>query len=180
MTDNFQSSKVVSQEQSSSTKFDNFVQAVEDAINSLDNTNVSASAAIAQSKLAFDAYSTYVPTWTATGTAPSLGNGTLAGRYMQIGKLVFVTIEFTAGSSTTFGTGGWRFTAPVTPRTSSKAIGEIRAIDTGVSEYPGFVVMEATLLRLMFSTAVPEATVSAPFAWANTDQFHLSATYEAA
>ena len=45
MPDNFQSSKVAASELSSSTKFNNFVQAVEDAINSLDNTNIASAAA---------------------------------------------------------------------------------------------------------------------------------------
>lgn len=52
MADNFQASKVVSSEQSSATKFNNFVQAVEDAINSLDNSNIGAGANVAVSKLA--------------------------------------------------------------------------------------------------------------------------------
>jgi len=71
MADNFQSSKVTANELSSATKFNNFVQAVEDAINSLDNSNVAAAAAIAVSKLApgTDTYLLQtvagVPTWTA-------------------------------------------------------------------------------------------------------------------
>src|SRR3990172_7178454 len=71
MADTFQSSKVTGHELSSSTKFNNFVQAVEDAINSLDNSNIAAAAAIAVSKIApgTDTYLLQtiagVPTWTA-------------------------------------------------------------------------------------------------------------------
>lgn len=52
MADNFQSSKVSANEQSSAAKFNNFVQAVEDAVNSLDDSNVQTLAAIAVAKLA--------------------------------------------------------------------------------------------------------------------------------
>ena len=69
MADSFQSYKVSSNEQSSATKFNNLVQALEDAINSLDNSNIDAAAAIAVSKLAAgsngDVLTTTagVPTW---------------------------------------------------------------------------------------------------------------------
>ena len=76
MADNFQASKVVANEQLSSTKFDNFVQAVEDAINAIDDSNVSAAAAILVSKLAAgsngDVLKTVagVPAWTASLATP--------------------------------------------------------------------------------------------------------------
>lgn len=56
---------------------------------------------------------TYTPSWTSSGTAPSLGNGTLTGRYIQIGNLVIVTINGTMGSTTTYGTGTYSWSLPV-------------------------------------------------------------------
>src|SRR5438477_553743 len=35
---------------------------------------------------------TYTPTWTAVTTNPVIGNGTLTGRFLQIGDVVFVAI----------------------------------------------------------------------------------------
>lgn len=46
-----------------------------------------------------------VPTWTAytpTLSGMSLGNGTINGRYMLIGKMVFIRITINAGSTTTY------------------------------------------------------------------------------
>lgn len=62
-------------------------------------------------------WTSYTPTWTVeTGTNPSIGNGTLAGQYCRVGKLVFVKFSMTAGSTTTFGTAGvnnnWLFSLP--------------------------------------------------------------------
>lgn len=55
---------------------------------------------------------TWSPAWTSSGTAPVLGNGTLTGKYTVVGNLVFITIFFNAGSTTTFGTGAFRFDLP--------------------------------------------------------------------
>lgn len=52
MTDSFQTYKVSASEQLSSSKQNNMIQAFEDAINSLDNSNLSGVAALAVSKLA--------------------------------------------------------------------------------------------------------------------------------
>ena len=62
---------------------------------------------------AFGGYTSYTPTWTSTGTAPALGNGTLTGSYSQIGKRVFFQLNLNAGSTTTFGTGSYIFSLPV-------------------------------------------------------------------
>jgi transcription elongation factor len=56
----------------------------------------------------------FTPTWSSTGTAPVLNNGTLTGRYFRFNKLVIAQISWTAGSTTTFGTGSYRFSLPIT------------------------------------------------------------------
>jgi len=57
-------------------------------------------------------WTSYTPTWTTSGTAPSLGNGTLTGGYLAIGKILFFRIQFQPGSTTTFGSGGYSFALP--------------------------------------------------------------------
>lgn len=59
------------------------------------------------------AWASFTPTWTATVTNPVIGDGTLAGRYKQVGKMVFFQIAMTAGSTTTFGSGTYAFALPV-------------------------------------------------------------------
>ncbi|SED27286.1 hypothetical protein SAMN05216532_4024 [Streptomyces sp. 2231.1] len=60
----------------------------------------------------FGAWTVYTPTWTASTTNPSLGNGSITGRYMKIGRSVFVHIQLTMGSTTTFGSGNYNFSLP--------------------------------------------------------------------
>jgi hypothetical protein len=60
------------------------------------------------------AYIAYTPTWGNTGTANSLGNGTLLGEYWIRGKRVDFRIKLTWGSTTTAGSSVWTFTLPFT------------------------------------------------------------------
>lgn len=59
-------------------------------------------------------WTSYAPTWGAGGTNPTLGNGTLTGRYALIGKTCHIAIRLVPGSTTTFGAGTYTFTAPFT------------------------------------------------------------------
>ncbi|WP_030333835.1 hypothetical protein [Streptomyces sp. NRRL B-1381] len=60
----------------------------------------------------FDAWTAYTPAWTSSGTAPSLGNGNVSGRYMKFGRTVHVVITLTWGSTTTPGSGNLSFSLP--------------------------------------------------------------------
>jgi hypothetical protein len=58
------------------------------------------------------AWTTYTPTWTATNTNPTIGGGTLQGRYLEIGTAVFGEIRVLIGSSTTRGDGVYKLSLP--------------------------------------------------------------------
>lgn len=58
-------------------------------------------------------FTAYTPTWASSGTAPSIGNGTIVGRYLRLNDLVFASIVLTTGSTTSIGTGTYRLTLPV-------------------------------------------------------------------
>ena len=59
-----------------------------------------------------NAFSTYVPTWSATGTGPVLGNGNITGHFKRFGKWGINMITLTAGGTTTFGTLLYRWSLP--------------------------------------------------------------------
>lgn len=66
------------------------------------------------------AWTAYTPAWTSTGTAPAIGNGTLAGSYKLVGdKTCHFRASITFGTTTTFGTGGYLLSLPFTSVTSS-------------------------------------------------------------
>lgn len=60
----------------------------------------------------FGAWTSYTPAWTAVTTNPVLGNGTLTGAYMKVGRTCTVMITLTMGSTTTYGSGFWRISLP--------------------------------------------------------------------
>ena len=61
-----------------------------------------------------DPWTAYTPSWTSSGTAPAVGNGTLTGAWISAGKLATVRIVLLSGTTTTYGTGVYNFTLPAT------------------------------------------------------------------
>ena len=57
-------------------------------------------------------WTSYTPTWTGTGSNPSIGNGTLTGSYLLFGTTCFLSIYMAIGSTTTGGSGAWLFALP--------------------------------------------------------------------
>jgi len=55
---------------------------------------------------------TYLPVWSSTGSAPSVGDGSLTGRWARTGKVVHFWILLLFGSTTSVGSGIWNFTLP--------------------------------------------------------------------
>jgi len=60
----------------------------------------------------FHGLRSWTPVWTASGTAPAIGNASIAGRYSRDGSLITFSIDFTIGSTSTVGTGTWYFSIP--------------------------------------------------------------------
>jgi hypothetical protein len=81
------------------------------------------------------------PVWgIVAGTAPTLGNGSLTGKYARVGDFVYFTINLVMGSTTTFGSGGYTFSLPFAMTDSTNGIGgNGAALDAGIAWYRGFV-----------------------------------------
>jgi hypothetical protein len=85
-----------------------------------------------------DPWIAYTPVWAATGTAISLGNGTVTGLYMQAGKLVWGTFFITSGTTTTYGTGNYSITLPVTAKNIFPLpIGDLIGLSSGSVYHEG-------------------------------------------
>lgn len=133
------------------------------------------------------AWNTYTPTWTTTGTAPALGNGTLSGRYCKNGRDVTLLITFLAGSTTTFGTGEFRFSLPVTQSSAVGASnfynGTAFGLDAGTAFHSGTSIIDNTsnFVRVAKGDGTLNFWGSAqPFTWGNTDSISIEIKYESA
>jgi len=125
-------------------------------------------------------WQSYTPTWTAGTTNPSIGNGTLSGRYIQIGKLVYCQFTMRAGSTTTFGSGNWRFSYPVAPNIDNATnyqVGSIYALDNGAANYNG-ITQYAGTTYMGFIINGNWVSATAPFTWANGDVLEVNVIYE--
>lgn len=117
-----------------------------------------------------DAWTSYTPTWGSIGTAPTLGNGTIVGKYTQVGKLIKGRIELTIGSTSTVGTSVYTLTLPVDAAVSANvAIGTALFFDTSAPEYyqhiayraatgAGILALAATATRWSATSPVVPAT----------------------
>lgn len=134
----------------------------------------------------FAAWTSYTPAWTSTSTQPSLGNGSLFGRYMKIGRTVICQINLIAGSTTTFGTGNYSFSLPVASASSGQsAVGSSMLL--GADRWNGTIVVSsnATTVGAFLSISSTNTrsdflTGTRPETLASGAQVRLSFVYEAA
>lgn len=134
-----------------------------------------------------DAWISYTPSWTASGSAPSLGNGTISGRYKVVGKTIFVSVKLVTGSTTTYGSGDWRFSLPVTAYSADSIQMSCSMLDNGINWYQGTV--NGTYSGLTDRTSIicdtagvnaAAVTATTPFTWGAGDSLIFNGSYEAA
>lgn len=101
-------------------------------------------------------------TWTSTGTAPSFGNADVRARYVIDGRSCRVEVSIVFGSTTTFGTGTWRFSLPFASASTSYYSGL-----AFLSDRPGAVLFKPSDGYLtLYSNSNSLVTESSPFVWA--------------
>jgi hypothetical protein len=120
---------------------------------------------------------TYTPTWTASGAAPAIENGSLNGAYWREGQHIRVNITFVAGSATTFGTGEWSFSLPKTAgRTNT---GSAKILDSGTGHYAAIshVATAASTVKVYGYNVGTAVASTVPITWASGDQITLDIVY---
>lgn len=120
----------------------------------------------------------YSPALSSGGTAPTLGNGTLTGKFSRSGGQVRAVINLTIGSTTNLGSGDLRFSLP-TPRSDAtiETVGRAR-LQLGATQYfadgdiPGIV----GYVRL-FRDGSGSVTATSPGTFAAGDTIRMGFTY---
>jgi hypothetical protein len=134
-------------------------------------------------------WTTYTPTWTAESGAPTIGNGTLSGRYQIIGKTCFVFMYLTIGTTTSIsGTTIWRFSLPVTAQSANAAIlnatmlrnGFYWIVGTAFTGYGGNASIVTVMSQSGSNPGGQTTSSTTPFTWATTDTLTINGTYETA
>lgn len=137
---------------------------------------------------AMGSWSSYTPTWTGSGSNPAIGNGTMVGYMRKVGRTVEVRIAQTMGSTTTYGTGEFRWTIPLTPHSTFvrdlSVLGTADVDDAGTLHYASnTVAWRASASTIIIRQAgginnIFGATV--PFTFANTDAIDMNFRYPSA
>ena len=123
---------------------------------------------------------TFTPTWTGTGAA--VGNGSLTGWSVKVGKMATVYAKLTLGSTTTMGTVSQALSGfPYTNTATGKIGAQVRYTHAGV-DWMGQGIIAASGSAVF--VAVPGAngawtavTSAVPFAWASGDTVEVLVTY---
>jgi len=124
--------------------------------------------------------------WTAftptVSTGLTVGNGTWAAAYVQIGKTVHLRIRFTLGTTSAV-TGALSLGLPITGALASYGTGLLTAAGTS---YPATLLAGTSSINIYAQNAagtyLTRANTSAtvPGTWGSTDSFNIAITYEAA
>lgn len=135
------------------------------------------------------AWTEYYPTWTAESGQPFLGNGTLVGRYKQLGKTVFFNMKLLYGTTTTGAGAAWMFTLPVTAYDTNyhftglvSNTGGAYYAAVGAGAYQNSTTYFSLLTPADAATTTTWSAVTAanPFGLGSTDFLTVSGSYEAA
>jgi hypothetical protein len=133
------------------------------------------------------AWTSYTPVWTAASTNPVIGNGTITGAYKVIGKTCFVRARVVMGSSTTYGSGAWYISLPVSASTAYTIIMPATMLDNGTNWYSATVnggrlgsTSRSEIQWQNTSGVAVSITSTVPFTWGSTDEFEFNGSYEIA
>lgn len=119
----------------------------------------------------------YTPTWSSTGTQPALGNGTITGEYRRDGEYIELSIDLAPGSTTTFGTGTYLFSIPLTAQTSPNPVGSAVALESGVQYYTGACRLSGSGNITLFLGGTTGNNWGATVPWTLKNGDTVSATY---
>ena len=134
-----------------------------------------------------DPWTSYTPTWSASGTAVAIGNGTQVGGYLNPGKLVIFRAKITMGSTTTYGTGSYRIALPVSMSASDPGRFMVTLLDSSAgSTFQGLTYnVSGTLAPIAADNgtaggALAGITPTVPFTFASGDTIEVTGMYEGA
>lgn len=133
------------------------------------------------------AWTSYPVAWTSSGTAPSIGSGSLIGSYSKTGRTVTACIAMEGGSGTSFGTGVYSFSLPFAANVSGFPGGAFAHTGVWVCTNSGSAYYVVGAVILQSSPSVVQGVVdgtanqlgaTAPATWNANSSLVCTITYE--
>lgn len=133
-------------------------------------------------------WTVYSPTWSAATTAPVIGNGSIYGGYVKIGKTITCRIAIKPGTTTTYGSGTWTFSLPEAAANVAGTgvdplwTGVVYAFDAGTANRIGVATTRSGGTNCTITNEGSSDTwrSTIPQTWANGDYLGFELVYEAA
>lgn len=124
------------------------------------------------------AFADYTPVWSSTGTAPAIGNGSITGKYIRIGDLCIGYCAVLMNSTTTYGTGDYIFSLPLsTDEPSDQSLGNAILVDNGVGQFDaGVLKYDADNIQLVYQNG--RITNTNPFTFTTSDKIRIKFMYK--
>lgn len=127
----------------------------------------------------------YTPAWTAATTNPVIGNGTLTGKYVKLGSLVYYKYLLVAGSTTTYGSGNYRFSLPFVPSSDVSIAGApvgqamLQDVSLGARYFRQCVILTVGVATIYLGDDAGTVWApTVPFTMASTDIVAVWGSYE--
>lgn len=135
------------------------------------------------------AWTSYSSSWTSSGTAPAIGNGSIVGYYSKIGRLVTVRAAVYCGTSTTFGSGYYGLSLPFAAQVTNVPSGLFAIAGSWVLSNAGTTFYDVNAMIVQSSPSTVNGIVNGsgsffgaanPAAWtaAASTYFVATITYE--
>jgi hypothetical protein len=122
--------------------------------------------------------STTLPTWTSSGTQPSLGNGQLTGVRTRKGTTCHMSINLSIGSTTTLGTGAWGFSLPYTANRDAVGSAICYNATTGfVYSATAYIQAGTSVVKVVPAGSTVFADNTTPFAWPTNSFMQIGINY---
>ncbi|MEV0396720.1 hypothetical protein [Polymorphospora rubra] len=129
-------------------------------------------------------YGTPTTIWTASGSNPTIGNGSIVARYQLLGgaasKTCAFRIKINPGSTTTFGRGTYSFLLPFDIADEQTASAIFRD-NSAATQFGGSAWLQSA--RTIHSVALSSGTLwspTVPAPWSQNDRAEISGIYERA
>lgn len=125
-------------------------------------------------------FGTYTPTWTGTVSNPSIGNGTLTGRYLLNGRICYVDIDLMIGSTTVVGSGRWDFSLPINAVDTTAQVGGSAMVLDNTTRFWHLIPMLTTVNKIfmnMIDDSAAQAGPLVPMTWTTNDHASISMWY---
>ena len=126
----------------------------------------------------------FLPSWTSSGTQPTIGNGILYGDYTVQGHRVSGVIYMQVGSTSTVGTGtySWQLPFKCNSDTYSHGVGQAQMLDSGTQWYMAGAILTAANAST-FNVSYHAQTggnwgAAVPVIPANGDTYRVEFSYE--